>query len=93
MPTPIAIKEKDPDSVLDYTLDWGTDWLDGDTISTSTWSVPAGITMDSEVETATTTTIWVSGGTADQEYELTNQIVTAGGRTADRTILICVVER
>ena len=37
---------KDPEAVLDYTVDWGI-WLDTDTISTSNWTVPAGITKDS----------------------------------------------
>ena len=92
MPTPIAIKEKDPDAVKDYTLDW-SDWLDGDTIATSVWVVPAGITEDSESESATSATIWLSGGTAPNEYEITNRITTAGGRSDDRTILICVVEK
>jgi len=39
---------KDPDAVLDYGFDW-SDWLaDGETISTSTWTVETGITKDSD---------------------------------------------
>ena len=42
---PIASKDfnKDPNTLKDYTIDW-TLWLNGDTIATSSWSVPAGIT-------------------------------------------------
>lgn len=83
---------KDPDAVLDYQLDW-SDWLDSDTISTSEWIVPAGITNDSDTETTTTTTIWLSGGTAGTIYSLVNRIVTAGGRTQDQTIKIKCRER
>lgn len=83
---------KDPDSVLDYQVDW-SDWLDGDTISTSDWTVPTGITEDSDSNSTTSATIWLSGGTAGNEYECVNQIVTAAGRTADRTIVIKVEER
>jgi hypothetical protein len=54
--------EKDPDAVLDYAIDW-TDRLGSDTISTSTWTVPSGITKDSDNKTTAKTTIWLSGGT------------------------------
>ena len=94
MAEPFETVTKDPDSVLDYVLDWVTRWLEtGDTISTSTWTVPAGITKDSDTNTNTTTTIWVSGGTDDTDYDLTNRVVTAGGRTVDRTLRIQVRER
>jgi hypothetical protein len=83
---------KDPDAVLDYAIDW-SDWLGSDTISTSTWTVPTGITEDSESETTTVATIWLSGGTAGVKYDLVNEIVTAGSRTANRTIRIDVRER
>lgn len=83
---------KDPDAVLDYGFDW-TSWLDGDTISTSAWSADAGITVDSDSNNTTSTTVWLSGGTAGTTYEVTNQITTAAGRTDDRTIRIKVVER
>lgn len=83
---------KDPDAVLDYMVDW-SDWLDSDTISTSTWTVTTGITEDSDTKSDTTTTIWLSGGTVGTEYELVNRIVTAGGREDDRTIMIKVQEK
>jgi hypothetical protein len=83
---------KDPNAVLDYKIDWTT-WLAGDTISSSTWIVPSGITKTTESNTTTTTTIWLSGGTADTEYEVVNRIVTAGGRTDDRTLHIFVADR
>ncbi len=74
---------KDPDSVLDFTIDWKR-WLGADTISTSTWTV-TDITKDSESNTTTTTTIWVSAGNSPYG-EATNTIVTVGGRTKEKTI-------
>jgi hypothetical protein len=71
---------KDPDAVLDYQVDWSA-WLGVDTISTSTWVVPTGITKNSDTKTTTTATIWLRGGTAGTLYLVTNRIVTAGGRT------------
>lgn len=83
--------DKSPDDVLDYQVDW-TEALDGDTIATSTWSVPAGITKDSDSSGDSTTTIWLSGGTADQEYEIENTIVTVANRTFKQCVTIRVVE-
>lgn len=76
---------KDPDEVKDYGINWAT-LLSTDTIATSTWTVPDEITMDSDSHTTTATTVWLSGGTAGESYSLLNRIVTAGGRTYDRTV-------
>ena len=81
---------KDADATLDYTVDWD-DWLGSDTISTSTWTADSGITVDSSTNTTTTTTVWLSGGTAGESYTALNRIVTAGGRTEDRELLILVL--
>lgn len=80
---------KDPDEVLDYTIDW-TARLAGDTIAASTWVVPAGITKDSDSFTTTGTVIWLSAGAIGEAYELTNRIDTAGGRTMDQTVKLKV---
>ena len=84
-----TLEAKDPQGVLDYMIDW-SDWLGSDVISTSTWTVPAGITKDSDSFGATTTTIWLSSGTDSTTYTLRNKIVTAAGRTAYRSISIPV---
>lgn len=78
--------DKDPDEVLDYLIDWGSRRLDeGDTIVSSSWTVPAGLTQTDAAFTDTTTTVWLSGGTLGTTYEITSQIVTAGGRTMEQT--------
>lgn len=87
---------KDPDAELDYTRDW-SDWLTavGDTIDTSTWIVPEGLEIGEAGETNddTTATIWLKGGIVDVEYEVTNRITTAGGRTDDRTFKVVIRQR
>ena len=84
---------KDPDAVLDYGFDWD-DWLaTAETISSTSWTVPSGITKDSDQYDDTTAKVWLSGGTVDTEYELTCQIATSGGRTDDRSFIIEVQER
>ncbi len=87
----VATFIKDPNAILDFGLDWSP-WLGADTIATSVWTLPAGITQQSASNTTTTTTIWLSGGTAGTKYLVTNRITTAGGRTDDRTMTINVKE-
>ena len=84
--------KKDPSAILDYSIDWSL-WLDGDTIQSSSWTVPQGLTKASETNDPTTATVWLSGGTVDQTYTVTNRITTANGRTDERSILIKVEDR
>lgn len=86
---------KRPDEVKDYSINWARALLIagedvGDTVSSSTWEVETGITKDSDSETTTTTTIWLSGGTADVEYTITNHVVTSQGREYEESIKVNV---
>jgi hypothetical protein len=84
---------KDPSAIIPYTIDW-TKWLIGsDTISTSSWTVPSGITKDSDTHDTKTCTIKLSGGTAGQEYTITNKVVTTGGITDERSFTITIEDR
>lgn len=80
---------KDPDAVEDYVFNWLAE-LDDDTIATSVWVVPVGITKDSDSNDDSTTTVWLSGGSAGAYYQVTNRITTVGGRTLDRTATFIV---
>lgn len=78
---------KDPAAKLDFSIDWSS-WLGSDTIATAEWTVPDGITNALESKTATTTTIWLEGGTAHRQYAVACRITTNGGRIDDRTIYV-----
>lgn len=80
---------KDPDERLDYSIDWSKR-LGTDRITTSTWTVPTGITQDGALNTSKVATIWLIGGTLDQTYEITNRITTAGERTMEQTVKISI---
>lgn len=84
---------KDPDAVLDYSIDWG-EWLGTDTIDTSDWTVPSGIVGGARSidPIGKITTIWLSGGTVAQTYTIRNRITTVGGRTNDQTFKITIKE-
>ncbi len=88
----MSLWRKDPSAVLDFRVDWEP-WLEGDTITGSTWLPATGIVVDSAAFTTTSATVWLSGGTAGTVYTLTNRVTTAGGRTDDRSITILVGER
>lgn len=86
---------KDPDEIADYSLNWAGNATQpgrtlGDVIQTSTWIVPVGLVKNSDSFTATTTTIWLSGGTEGVTYKLINRILTTGGRTWDQTVKLKV---
>lgn len=84
---------KDPDAVLDYVVNWAT-WLGADTISASTWEVPAGLTQPfSASNTTTAATVWLGGGTVSTTYEVVNHITTTSGRQNDATLHIYIKER
>ena len=84
---------KDPDAVLDYAFDW-TEWLQSsETISVYTISIGAGIIKDSDSETNGIVTVWLSGGTDGETYEVACKITTGLGRTDERTAMVEMSER
>lgn len=89
----IADYIKDPESTTDFpgAFNWAVQ-LNGDTISSSTFSLPDGLTSVSTSNTDTAANIFVSGGSPGGVYRITNRIVTDGGRTWDKTIYVLVQE-
>ncbi len=84
---------KDPDAVLDYQWDWSS-WLPtGDTIASATVTAETGLTVGSYSNTATAVTAWLSGGIVGESYNVTCRVVTANGRTDDRTITLLVTQQ
>lgn len=99
----------DPADVKDYAIDWkyasaasraaagagdGT-LAAGETITVSTWAVPAGITQTTPAPSQADgkTTIWITGGTDGVDYDLINHVTTSAGRQYDRTLTIKVRNR
>lgn len=74
----MRLESKRVGEIRDYLHDWSP-FLGEDTISSSDWTA-TGVDIDSDTNTADSTTVWVSGGTIGVAT-LTNTIVTSGGRT------------
>ena len=83
---------KDPDALLDYVVDWAS-WLGTDYITSAATSVQSGLTLSTQSNTSTQHTIWLSGGSNGQEYNVTSHIQTNAGRQDERSFTIRVRER
>jgi hypothetical protein len=89
---------KDPAAVLDYSIDWGSEYLaEGELLAASEWSAnpdePGGVAIvGSDFET-TTSSVTVTGGIAGRMYRLANLIATDSGRIDERSIVLRVENR
>lgn len=82
--------QKDPSDVKDFDLNWAVE-LDGETISTSTWTTD-GLTNEASSYSGTTTTITLSGGSNGTIYDVRNTITTSGGQTFRKSMAVWVRE-
>ena len=101
----VKVFTKDPDATLIYTFDWANNgpndgsldddgWLQSATISSSSFVLSSSdITNVIDTNTTTTASIKLSGGKDDNDYVITNRVVTNGGETEDRSIQISVRQR
>lgn len=88
---------KDPEEVLDYTINYEVLLLASvvpDSIASSVWTATGALNIDSSSFTGINTTVWVSGGgILGSRCKLINTVTTAGGRTYERTIMVTVANK
>jgi hypothetical protein len=88
---------KDPEATLDYSVDWGAEYLSGDALAQSDWTVipsePGGISVVTSRFDLLVATVQVAGGVAGRIYRLTNHVVTVEGREDSRSIMLRVEKR
>lgn len=88
---------KHPDATLDYAVDWGADYLSGEALATSDWTIepdePGGISLTGNIFDLLVATATVSGGTTGRIYRLTNHVTTTDGRDDSRSIMLRVEKR
>ena len=89
----MADYDKDPDAILDYQFDWSAWLASGETISSYVVTVDSDLTKDSDSNTTTAVTVWLSGGTVGNIYNVACKIVTSANRTDERTMSVEVKER
>ena len=92
----MAFYLKDPQSRVDYAIDWGG-YLDGQGIAASAWAVaPAedgGIAVDAASFDLQRAAATLTGGKAGHVYSVTNRVTLTDGRIDERSILLRVEER
>jgi hypothetical protein len=89
---------KDPAAVLDYSIDWGAEYLGVDELlAQSEWSVVPdeadGVSIAGSSFDPSIATVKAAGGTAGRIYKLVNQVTTGSGRVDERSIVIRVENR
>jgi len=88
---------KDPGAILDYSVDWGAEYLDGDTIAASSFEVgpseAGGAVITGSSFDLAVAVVTVGGGIPGHQYRLVNHVVLLSGREDERTIVLRVEQR
>jgi hypothetical protein len=100
---------KDPDETVQYKFDWAplrngngdSDWLDSstspqETISSYTLTAESPgltVTADSLADSNSSVSLKLSGGSEGSTYDVTCQVVTSAGQTAERTARVIIISR
>lgn len=86
----MPIWSKDPESKLDYTLDWSKHLADDDKIIDARFTAIGALQMFSPTYNDHQSQCWLAGGVTGLSYPVTCSITTARGRQHDRTFGIAV---
>jgi hypothetical protein len=88
---------KDPQSRIDYAIDWGAAYLQGQTIVGSGWTVAPEEEEGLEIAAAsfdlTRASARISGGIAGHVYSVSNQVALSDGTIDERSITLRVEQR
>jgi hypothetical protein len=88
---------KDPEAALDYAVDWGAEYLTGDTLAASSWQVTpveiGGVSVVASRFEPKVASVTAAGGVAGHLYQLTNHVVLTSGLTDSRSIVLRVEKR
>ena len=88
---------KDPGSRIDYAVDWGAFYLDGQVVAGSAWSVfppeTGGIVVEASSFDLARTAATLSGGIAGHVYSVVNRVTLSDGRADERSLTLRVEDR
>jgi hypothetical protein len=87
---------KDPQARVDYSIDW-TDYLDGQSVAASLWTVtpsePGGIAVEQASFDLSRSAARLSGGLLGRVYTVSNQVTLSDGSLDERSITLRVEQR
>lgn len=81
------------ETVTDGSVVWTAVHPDGaslTTVSSAVWTVPSGLTLDSQSESDTHTHVTLSGGTDGEDYDVVCTMTPSSGNAVDQTVTIPV---
>ncbi|TRW14366.1 phage fiber-tail adaptor protein [Glacieibacterium frigidum] len=88
---------KDPQAGIDYAVDWGAAYLQGQTITGSVWAVTPdeaeGVRVTGELGSATRTAATLAGGEPGKLYRVANRVTLSDGRTDERSVTLRIEQR
>ena len=88
---------KDPDSRIDYRVDWGAAYLGANLIAASQWQVVPqeqdGLAIAASSHDGVSTLASLTGGREGCSYALTNRVTLTNGEIDERSIAIRVEQR
>lgn len=93
----MAIEIKDPAARVDYLIDWGSDYLDGQHLLASSWTVTpvedGGLAVLAHAHDLICAKVTVAGGVIGSRYVLTNHVTLNDGQINERSIAVRVDAR
>lgn len=87
---------KDPQSTLDYGIDWSSWVATGDAIDSAVWAIDgpdAVLTLSNDAVANNVATVRAAGGTDGYSYDLVCTVTTTSGLVAERTITLAIADR
>lgn len=88
---------KDPDTRVDFEIDWALAYPEGQAVVASLWTVtPAeddGLSVAASAHDLMQTTATLAGGVAGHVYRLTNRATLSDGQIDERSVTVRVEER
>lgn len=85
----MSVLLKNPADNIDYQMTWNN--IGSATLSNVTHSVPSGLTIESESNTTTTSTVRLSGAEHGKTYNVVGTALLSTGRTLVRTFPLRVI--
>lgn len=93
----MAVFVKDPDSRVDYTMDWGVAYLGDQHIVSSNWAVSPQSADAPVIEGSShdgrKTAVTLSGGAIGKVYDITNRVMLGNAERVERSISIQVEQQ
>lgn len=88
---------KDPDTRIDFEIDWALAYPDGQAVVASVWMVvpveEGGLSVAAAAYDLMQATATLAGGVAGHVYRLTNRVTLSDGQIDERSAVVRVEER